>query len=787
MATIKLIADIEGKGNFPVVDWHNVGTGEGFRLDSVINQALSTLNLKYTKPSSGIPMSDLSQAVQDAIAAGGGGGYIKPTDGIPSSDMTEAVQASLTKADTALQSSDLANYATKTEVNAKYSKPSGGIPTSDLTSSAQNSLGKADTAVQPDDLSEYATTAQLDEKYEKPSSGIPKTDLASAAQASLEKADTAVQPDDLSEYATTTQLDEKYSKPSSGIPATDLESDVQASLDNADTAYQKPSDGIPATDLESDVQASLESADTAYQKPSDGIPTSDIEDEAITKDKLDASILSYVTPEMYGAVGDGETDDTEAIIAAFETGLPIRGKGIYGISEPIDATVPRKIDIVLRLKAIAEVDYMIKLAANATFYEMCHGTVEIECDGNDLATDGLYYDHWRGVTGSIYVMNCHELHVKGFYSGTMGGGNNLYIKCENNLNKALPNSIGLATGQDDEYNTVITKDMHIGLYCAYGGVTIDTLHCWTGTTTTFNGSIGVYYYKNGTHIRTYTIDAINAAFKMYDSQYDPSQNSVDSIIALKPSTIVGTQYWWDLTAISGNASNLLNNESKIARRHITKILSGASSIATETGTSLPLALNNGSAIEPANMNKLTKIFLSSIVFEGLELDREKLDDTFCCERCIITNTDDTHSSVSASVGRYAQQEITRGDGTKLQRFIRTLSGTGAWTEVQNSSGIVSFKFGGATSKTITDETGGNLYTETIPATGDYLVSYTPGYVLTAGTLKVIGTNSHTPVSTGFNGTISCVVHYSKDATVGVASTTPYSAQANDSAVFVMKL
>lgn len=113
MATIKLIAEIEGKGNFPVVDWTNVGAGEGFRLDAVINQALSALNAKYTKPSSGIPMSDLSQAVQDAIAAGGGGGYVKPTDGIPASDMTSAVQASLAKADSALQSSDLASYATK--------------------------------------------------------------------------------------------------------------------------------------------------------------------------------------------------------------------------------------------------------------------------------------------------------------------------------------------------------------------------------------------------------------------------------------------------------------------------------------------------------------------------------------------------------------------------------------------------------------------------------------------------------------------------------------------------
>lgn len=43
------------------------------------------------------------------------GKYSKPTGGIPKSDLASAVQTSLGKADTALQSSDLANYVTKTD------------------------------------------------------------------------------------------------------------------------------------------------------------------------------------------------------------------------------------------------------------------------------------------------------------------------------------------------------------------------------------------------------------------------------------------------------------------------------------------------------------------------------------------------------------------------------------------------------------------------------------------------------------------------------------------------
>ena len=48
-----------------------------------------------------------------------------------------------------------------------------------------------------------------------------------------------------------------------------------------------------------------------------------IEDNSLTLNKFANGELGYVTPEQFGAIGDGETDDTEAIQAAINTHLPV--------------------------------------------------------------------------------------------------------------------------------------------------------------------------------------------------------------------------------------------------------------------------------------------------------------------------------------------------------------------------------------------------------------------------------------------------------------------------------
>ena len=119
----------------------------------------------YVKPSSGIPKTDLASAIQSSLnkadtalqtapvtsvnsktgavslTASDLGAYTKPSTGIPKSDLVSSVQTSLGKADTALQSAPVTSVNSKTGAVSLSASDVGALPdsttiptkTSDLT------------------------------------------------------------------------------------------------------------------------------------------------------------------------------------------------------------------------------------------------------------------------------------------------------------------------------------------------------------------------------------------------------------------------------------------------------------------------------------------------------------------------------------------------------------------------------------------------------------------------------------------------------------------------------
>ncbi|MGN0508125.1 MAG: glycosyl hydrolase family 28-related protein, partial [Ruminococcus sp.] len=108
------------------------------------------------------------------------------------------------------------------------------------------------------------------------------------------------------------------------------------------------SDYLKKIDLEFDnkINVSLEEYLNAHPEL-----TTTVQDGAITEKKLDFKLLSklsFVTPQMFGAKGDGKTDDTKAINSAVDYvtqnggSLFFPGNRTYIISEPIQIITDKK-------------------------------------------------------------------------------------------------------------------------------------------------------------------------------------------------------------------------------------------------------------------------------------------------------------------------------------------------------------------------------------------------------------------------------------------------------------
>lgn len=130
--------------------------------------------------------------------------YTKPEGGIPLADLSSAVCESLSKADTALQEAPVTSVNTKTGDIVLEASDVGALPSTTVYVTSINGMSGAVTGVaKTEDIptktseltndSDFATVTQVNAKYSKPMGGIPKEDLDGAVQDSLSRADSALQ------------------------------------------------------------------------------------------------------------------------------------------------------------------------------------------------------------------------------------------------------------------------------------------------------------------------------------------------------------------------------------------------------------------------------------------------------------------------------------------------------------------------------------------------------------------------------------------------------------------
>lgn len=204
--------------------------------------------------------------------------------------------------------------------------------------------------------------------------------------------------------------------------------------------------------------------------------TTTVQDGAITEPKIHADFLPYikniyVTPEMFGAVGDGIMDDTDAILLAIATGLPIRGLNgsKYAIKSQLEFTGDCNIKNIYFI-AIESMNSVIKYNKRHTIID----NVQVNC--NNLANYGILGSD-SSPTDTLYFANISKSFVinalmDGFNTGAV---RTFYNGC---IAKLCKNAGFYIMASDTKHDCLTPIDCKYGVYVAAGNTNINSFHPW---------------------------------------------------------------------------------------------------------------------------------------------------------------------------------------------------------------------------------------------------------------------------------------------------------------------
>lgn len=230
--------------------------------------------------------------------------------------------------------------------------------------------------------------------------------------------------------------------------------------------------------------------------------TTTVQDGAITETKIAAEFLpyisnSYITPQMFGAKGDGVSDDTESIASCFayaraQKSVIVFPAGNYGISKPLSVNFD--------IKIIGENAFIIPLKEMTHF--MGINTAE---KTNSGYISGLGFSAGNAFSVSTgvkisYVAN-FRLHGLKIFNTTVGidyiaGYELLVDSCLIRTSIPSTESIGIdVKTSDSHFSNNIIVNYHIGVYDRHGGNFYDKIHAWIANSDIVKGSI--YFFANG--------------------------------------------------------------------------------------------------------------------------------------------------------------------------------------------------------------------------------------------------------------------------------------------------
>ena len=230
----------------------------------------------------------------------------------------------------------------------------------------------------------------------------------------------------------------------------------------------------------------------------------------------------FITPEMFGAKGDGVTDDTIPLENMIEyakntknTRIVSEKKKVYCTIRPLNIGAFQYFDFGnATIKAIAYMDYVIKIDTSNNRGGIVRGII-IDC--NNLANQGIYIQYSRLFhikEIQIYRFNSYGIYLK---QGNVIA-RDIYIDKDITPMTTIKNATGIYTnGTDSKFYSISIKDCHIGIYNDNGINYYTNVHSWLIDTTIIKDSICFFIQGSAILSNCYT-DTYYIAIKNDNTQ-----------------------------------------------------------------------------------------------------------------------------------------------------------------------------------------------------------------------------------------------------------------------------
>lgn len=194
----------------------------------------------------------------------------------------------------------------------------------------------------------------------------------------------------------------------------------------------------------------------------------------------------FITPQMFGAKGDGESDDTEALQNLFEeasaTGeTVVFPNGTYCITDTVNITSNYYMadNAIIKVNSSSTLEYALLFSQSQEINRDKIGECFINLDCNFKANYGIGSGIIARKTLTLRINNPL---VCGFNDNYVNNSNNEnIINCFVSVAKGHVATYGVITTVDNYYNVITTVNCVYGIHNTSTGIYINYVHAWSWT------------------------------------------------------------------------------------------------------------------------------------------------------------------------------------------------------------------------------------------------------------------------------------------------------------------